>query len=57
MSRIGKLPITLPADVSIDVSKSNLVTIKGPKGALSQQVDPDLKLNVDGSVVTISRPN
>ena len=44
MSRIGKLPISLPSGVEINVSKGNLVTVKGPKGELSQQVDPDLGL-------------
>ena len=47
MSRVGKSPIALPAGVSIDVSKGNLVTVKGPKGELQQQIDPDLSIKVE----------
>jgi ribosomal protein L6P/L9E len=48
MSRIGKLPITLPAKVEVSVSSDNTVTVKGPKGTLSQKVDPDIAVKVDG---------
>lgn len=44
MSRIGKAPIDIPAGVTLEISAGNLVTAKGPKGELSQQVDPDLIL-------------
>ena len=47
MSRIGKAPIDLPKGVEISVSKGNLVTVKGPKGELSQQIDPDLSVEVE----------
>lgn len=51
MSRIGKAIITIPAGVDIKVSTSNLVTVKGPKGELTQQLDPDITLEVaDGNV-------
>ncbi len=51
MSRIGKAIITLPAGVDIKVSASNLVTVKGPKGELTQQLDQDITLEVtDGNV-------
>ena len=51
MSRIGKLPISIPAGVSVAMS-NNVVTVKGPKGELSQYVDPSLKVNIaDGEVV------
>ena len=43
MSRIGKLPIEIPAGVTINVSKENLVTVKGPLGTLSQRVDPVMR--------------
>ena len=43
MSRIGRQPIAIPAGVTVQVSESNLVTVKGPKGTLSQQVNPDVK--------------
>jgi large subunit ribosomal protein L6 len=56
MSRIGKAPIQLPEGVSIDVSKGNLVTVKGAKGTLTQQVDPDIKLNIEDGVLTLVRP-
>lgn len=56
MSRIGKAPITVPAGVSIDVSKGNLVTVKGPKGELTQQVDPDLALEIEDGTLTVKRP-
>lgn len=55
MSRIGKLPISLAKGVEINVSKGNLVTIKGPKGELSQQVDPDIIVEVEDGVVKIKR--
>lgn len=56
MSRIGKAPISLPQGVEIDVSKSNLVKVKGPKGELFQQIDPDLTLKVEDGELTLSRP-
>lgn len=56
MSRIGKAPIDIPSGVSLDISKSNLVTAKGPKGELSQQVDQDLILKIEDNVLTIERP-
>ena len=56
MSRIGKSPITVPQGVTIDISKGNEVTVKGPKGTLSQQVDADLNLEVKDGELTLSRP-
>lgn len=56
MSRIGKKPVTIPQGVSIEVSKSNLVTVKGPKGTLSQQVDTDLILKVEDNTLILERP-
>jgi len=56
MSRIGKAPITLPDGVSFDLSKGNLLTLKGPKGELSQQIDQDLKVVLEDGVVTLERP-
>ena len=47
MSRIGKLPISIPANVTITVSENNVVTVKGPKGELSQQVDPSITVTVE----------
>ena len=48
MSRIGKLPITVPAGVTVNVDENNLVTVKGPKGTLSQQVNPAITLKYTG---------
>lgn len=56
MSRIGKAPINVPAGITIDVSKGNLVTVKGPKGELQQQIDPDLGVSIDDGVLSVTRP-
>lgn len=56
MSRIGKAPITIPTGVEIKVSDSNLVTVKGSKGTLTQQIDMDLSLNMEDGELTLSRP-
>jgi large subunit ribosomal protein L6 len=55
MSRIGILPIDIPAGVSIEVSKENLVTVKGPKGELQQQVDKNITVKVEENQVIVSR--
>ncbi|MFV0398837.1 MAG: 50S ribosomal protein L6 [Bacteroidales bacterium] len=57
MSRIGKLPISVPAGVKIEVNDTNQVTVKGPKGELSQQLNPDIKIAVEGSTLSVSRPS
>ena len=57
MSRIGKLPITLPQGVSVNIADDNTVTLKGPKGELTQQVNPDLNIKVEDGVLTVERPN
>ena len=56
MSRIGKSPISVPSGVTISVSKGNLVTVKGPKGELTQQVDPDLIVEQEGEELLVKRP-
>jgi len=56
MSRIGKAPIVLPAGVEISISKGNFVEVKGPKGNLSQQVDPDLTLKIEDGELSLARP-
>jgi len=56
MSRIGKLPIEIPAGVTINVSPDNLVTVKGQLGELSQQVDSDIEVAVEGSQILVKRP-
>lgn len=57
MSRIGKLPINIPAGVTVTVSNDNIVTVKGPKGELTQQVDPMITVTVEGAVCHVTRPN
>ena len=54
MSRIGKLPISIPEKVVITVSDDNTVTVKGPKGELSQKVDPSIELNIEDGVLTLN---
>ena len=56
MSRIGKQPIDITNGVTINVTQGNLVTVKGPKGELSQQVDPDLTISQEDGVLTLVRP-
>jgi len=56
MSRIGKLPVNLPNGVTVSVSNTNVVSVKGPLGELTQEVDKDLKVEVVGNEVILSRP-
>ncbi|MCB0660136.1 MAG: 50S ribosomal protein L6 [Saprospiraceae bacterium] len=56
MSRIGKALISVPSGVNIDISKGNLVTVKGAKGTLSEQVNPDLKVKIEDGTLTVERP-
>ena len=57
MSRIGKLPIAIPAGVTVTVDAENVVTVKGPKGTLTQAVNPIISVNVEGNTVHVTRPN
>jgi large subunit ribosomal protein L6 len=56
MSRIGKLPIELPAKVEVSISPANEVKVKGPNGELVQKVDRDITVSLEGNKVTLSRP-
>ncbi len=56
MSRIGRLPIHVPAGVTVTVGEDNLVTVKGPKGTLSQQVNSAITVKQEGNVLTLERP-
>jgi len=56
MSRIGKLPIKLPQGVTLTLKPDNSVTVKGPKGELTQAIDPDIRVEIDNGVVVITRP-
>ncbi len=57
MSRVGKAPISIPSGVTLTVSNENLVTVKGPKGELSQQVDTDIKVAEEDGNIIVSRPS
>lgn len=56
MSRIGRLPITIPQGVTVTVDAANVVTVKGPLGQLSQPINKDIKVNIEGEVLTVVRP-
>ncbi len=56
MSRIGKLPITIPDKVTVTVDNSNQVTVKGPLGDLTQKIDPDLKVEIKENTLEVIRP-
>ena len=57
MSRIGKKPVVIPAGVTVNVAEGNVVTVKGPKGELTNTFNSAMILNVEGNVLTVSRPN
>ena len=57
MSRIGRMPITVPAGVDIKISETNEVTVKGPKGTLSQALHPDMKIEMKDGEISIIRPS
>ncbi|MFA6676062.1 MAG: 50S ribosomal protein L6 [Bacteroidales bacterium] len=56
MSRIGKLPVNLPKGVTVTIGNDNVVKVKGPLGELSQKVDSDLKVSVEGNILKVERP-
>ena len=57
MSRIGRMHINLPAGVKIEVSETNLVTVTGPKGTLSEQLNPAMQVGIEDGVLTVNRPS
>ena len=57
MSRIGRHPIAIPAGVTVTVSDDNLVTVKGPKGTLTQEINKNITVKVEGNEVHVIRPN
>jgi large subunit ribosomal protein L6 len=57
MSRIGRKPITVPAGVEIKVDDANVVTVKGPKGTLTQAIHPNMTIEVNGAEINVTRPN
>ena len=57
MSRIGRIPIAIPAGVTVELAENNQVTVKGPKGTLSRVLPSEMEIKVEGSEVTVTRPN
>lgn len=57
MSRIGKMPIAIPAGVTVDIAENNMVTVKGPKGTLSRLFAAEMEIKVEGAEVVVTRPN
>ena len=57
MSRIGKKPVIIPANVTVEIAEGNVVTVKGPKGTLTNTFHPDMILNLEGNVLTVGRPD
>ncbi len=57
MSRIGRMPIALPAGVTVDIAENNKVTVKGPKGTLERVLPAEMEIKLEGTTVTVSRPN
>ena len=57
MSRIGKMPIAVPAGVTVDIAENNKVTVKGPKGTLERVLPAEMDIKMEGNEVIVSRPN
>ena len=57
MSRIGRMPITVPTGVEVTIAENNVVTVKGPKGTLTQALRPEMILEQDGNVIHVKRPS
>ena len=57
MSRIGRMPIAIPAGVTVEVAENNKVTVKGPKGTLVRVLPSEMEIKVEGAEVLVSRPN
>ena len=57
MSRIGRMPIAVPAGVTVDIAENNKVTVKGPKGTLERVLPAEMQIKLEGSEVIVTRPN
>ena len=57
MSRIGRMPIAIPAGVEVTVAEGNVVTVKGPKGTLTQKLHPDMIIEKEGAEIHVKRPS
>ena len=57
MSRIGRIPVALPAGVTVEIAENNVVTVKGPKGTLTRELPVEMEIKMEGDTVVVSRPN
>ena len=57
MSRIGRMPITVPAGVTVNIAEGNVITVKGPKGELTQSLRPEMIIKQEGTTITVERPS
>ena len=57
MSRIGRMPIAVPAGVTVEIAENNHVTVKGPKGTLERTLPSEMTIVLEGDVITVTRPN
>ena len=57
MSRIGRMPIAIPAGVTVEIAENNKVTVKGPKGTLERVLPAEMDIKQEGSEIVVSRPN
>lgn len=57
MSRIGRMPIAVPAGITVDIAENNKVTVKGPKGTLERALAPEMEIKQENDTITVSRPN
>ena len=57
MSRIGRMPITVPAGVTVNIAEGNVVTVKGPRGELSRALRPEMIIKQEGTTITVERPS
>ena len=57
MSRIGRMPIAVPAGVTVEIAENNHVTVKGPKGTLERTLPTEMEIKLEGAVITVTRPN
>ena len=57
MSRIGRMPIAVPAGVTVEIAENNHVTVKGPKGTLERTLAPEMEIKLEGAEIVVTRPN
>ncbi len=57
MSRIGNMPIEIPDNVTVEIADGNLVTVRGPGGELTQQLSPEMKIEIEGNTIRVRRPS